>query len=113
MRYLLTALFILVPTLASAQVVTEKMFRERVVGQPITLAPGVVFTINADNTISGEIEGKPATGTWEFDGRYWCRTITFENIFTEDCQLWRIDGDALVITRDRGRGETFRYKRRQ
>ena len=99
------------PAFAESQIVTEKDFRDTVVGKPIRLGPDVVFTINADNTISGDVDGRSATGTWNFDDGFWCRKIIVEDVFTEDCQLWVVDGEDLIITRDRGRGESFRYRR--
>ncbi len=98
------------PALTEGQIVTEEDFREVVVGVPIRLGPDVVFTINADNTITGDVDGREATGTWDFQDGFWCRKIIVEQVFTEDCQLWEIDGETLVITRDRGRGESFRYR---
>jgi hypothetical protein len=98
------------PVFGQDQIVSEEIFRDNVVGVPLRLGPDVVFTINADNTLVGDIDGQTATGTWDFVDGYWCRTITLDTVFTEDCQLWAIDGDELVITRDRGNGETFRYR---
>jgi hypothetical protein len=94
------------------RIVTEDAFRAAIVGKPIRLREGVVFTVNADNTITGDVNGQTATGTWTFEDGFWCRRITLGDIFTEDCQLWVVEGDRLVITREKGTGESFSYRLR-
>ncbi len=94
----------------AGRIVTEDQFRAVVVGRPIRLDDGVVFTVNADNTITGDVNGEAATGTWAFEDGFWCRRIVLGDAFTEDCQLWVVDGDRLIITRDRGRGERFAWR---
>lgn len=89
----------------------EETFRKAIVGRTVALQDGANMTINADNTITGAVDGEVVTGTWSFEDGYWCRTITLGDIFTEDCQLWVVDGDRLVITRDRGNGESFAWRR--
>lgn len=94
------------------RIVTEDAFRAAIVGKPIRLGEGAVFTINADNTITGEVNGQAATGTWAFEDGFWCRRIVLGDIFTEDCQLWVVEGDRLIITRAKGTGESFSYRLR-
>lgn len=85
----------------------EATFRDLVVGKRIQVGTDAFMTINADNTISGEADGTTATGSWSFEDGFWCRTIRVGDIINEDCQLWVIDGNQLVITRERGQGESF------
>ncbi|NRB00180.1 MAG: hypothetical protein HRU32_10220 [Rhodobacteraceae bacterium] len=93
------------------QIADEETFRNAIVGKEIQLADGASMTINPDNTISGAVDGVEATGTWSFEDGFWCRTITLGDIFTEDCQLWVVDGDRLIITRDRGEGQSYAWRR--
>lgn len=94
------------------RIVTEEAFRAAIVGKTIRLRDDAVFTINADNTITGDVNGQAATGTWAFEDGFWCRRIVLGDIFTEDCQLWVVDGDRLIITRAKGTGDSFSYRLR-
>jgi len=49
------------------RIVTEGAFRAAIVGKTIRLRDDAVFTINADNTITGDVNGQAATGTWVFE----------------------------------------------
>ena len=97
----------------AGRIVTEDQFRDTVVGRSIRLDDGIVFTVNADYTITGDVNGQAATGTWAFEDGFWCRRIVLGDAFTEDCQLWVVDGDRLVITREKGTGESFSYRVRR
>ena len=96
--------------LEDGRIVEEDEFRRTIVGRKIVLADNAFVRINSDNTISGVIEGLEATGSWDFEDGFWCRTITVADEFTEDCQLWVVEGDRLIISRNRGEGESYAWR---
>lgn len=89
-------------------VTTAEEFRATAVGKTISNSTTSV-RINKNGTLSGVTNGTEIAGTWEFREGAWCRTITSPAPSAEDCQLWRIDGAALTVKRNRGQGDTLRF----
>jgi len=89
---------------------TEQAFRGAVVGRTITFDGSNSFVINANGTVSGPWDGSGITGTWYWDGQYWCREIAIGGTARPlDCQSWVVNGNRATVTRDRGAGSSFVY----
>ncbi len=93
---------------AAHQITTLTEFNQLIVGKMIAIADRKTFSINADGTLTGSIDGAALEGTWTWEKPYWCRTLTALHPGT-DCQIWQIDGQQITITRDRGNGATVSY----
>lgn len=91
-------------------ITTEAAFRDTVVGKTVTF-DGNSLIINSNGTVSGPWDGSGISGTWNWDGAYWCRVVTIGDgdARPEDCQQWVINGNVATVTRDRGNGASFDY----
>jgi len=87
---------------------TEDQFLATVAGRTITndLAR---FEIDEGGAFAGISDGQRVAGTWDFRDGFWCRAITSPVDLPEECQVWEVRGDLLIITRDRGRGPSLRF----
>ena len=87
---------------------TEQEYREAAVGKTYTdHSQGFVGVIQ-DGTFSGTIEGKNVTGTWWWEGEYYCRVGKVENDpFEEDCHALFLEGDRLTGIRNKGKGARY------
>lgn len=94
---------------AVAPITTETEFRQALVGRTIGFE-GSTFVINANGTVSGPWDGSGITGTWNWDGSFWCRDIAIGGVSrAPDCQLWTVSGNSATVVRDRGTGSSFVY----
>jgi hypothetical protein len=93
----------------TTQIMTLPQFSQLIVGKQLRHAEsGLVFTVNSDGTLSGDYSGTALKGTWHWEDRYWCRTLTTVRPGT-DCQAWEITGNAVTVTRQRGTAGTATY----
>ena len=90
------------------RITTEAQFMETVAGKSAANQLAEI-TIHRDGRITGVSDGVPFAGTWTWQDGFWCRTVTEPVAVPEDCQVWEIRDDLLIITRDRGRGSQLRY----
>lgn len=78
-----------------------------IVGKRLTFASGQYLTVTADGKITGAWDGQDLTGTYEMRDGFVCREISIRP--GEDCQLWILNGNELIGSRDRGNGAQFTY----
>jgi len=78
-----------------------------IVGKRLTFASGQYLTVTADGKITGAWDGQTLTGTYEMRDGYVCREISIRP--GEDCQLWILNGNEVIGSRDRGNGAQFTY----
>ena len=93
---------------ASTQITTLEEFNRLIVGNRLRQANSNFVVNNSDGSLTGEFGGANLEGTWWWEGKYWCRTLTTIQPGT-DCQLWEINGTELTVTRDRGNGGATTY----
>lgn len=86
----------------------EADFRNLVVGKSV-VADNSTVTIAADGTLKGKTaDGKKIVGAWNWQGRFWCRNVVVDgNALGTNCQQFEIDGTAVRVTRDKGRGDVI------
>lgn len=83
---------------------TEQEYREAALGKTLTVSTGFVGVVG-DGTFSGTAEGKNATGTWWWEGEYYCRVGKVGNDpFEEDCHVLFLEGDRLTGIRNQRKG---------
>ena len=105
----------LLPTLAAAdlrRVSTESDFVSLVAGRTLSTL-GVKLEVAPDGAISGRAWGRDVTGAWRWQGRYFCRDLTFgEKLLAPNCQMVETDGETVLFTADEGRGDSARLRLR-
>ncbi|MEO0860010.1 MAG: dihydrodipicolinate reductase [Pseudomonadota bacterium] len=68
---------------------------------------GVRLTVTPDGGIGGRAFGFRVTGSWRWEGGYFCRTInTAVRKLPDNCQTVARDGNVLRFTADRGAGDS-------
>ncbi|MBO9401040.1 MULTISPECIES: hypothetical protein [unclassified Shimia] len=82
-----------------------------VFGKTLTLNAGQSIVILEDGTLSGSWDGTPIVGTYVMKDGFFCRTLSQgpSGPSAEDCQLFVLDGNQLMGTRNRGEGASFTY----
>ena len=89
---------------------TEKDFMKLAVGKKWVSKKGFVAYFNKDHTLSGGFGKKKMTGKWNWEGKYWCRTVILDGKnLGHDCQVHEISGNQLKFTRKKGKGATLIY----
>lgn len=106
MRVLMFLLLIPFPALAFEPVTSRDAFLSLVQGRSL-VGDGVSLRVGADGSINGRGFGLRVRGTWDWDGRYFCRTLdTALRDFPRNCQTVAQDGDVLRFTADQGNGDS-------
>ena len=84
----------------------EADFRNAIVGKSV-VADNSTVVIAADGTLKGTTaDGKKIVGAWNWQGRFWCRNVVVDGKeLGTNCQQFEIDGTAVRVTRDKGRGD--------
>ena len=106
MRALLLAL--LFPTTAFAfQPVTDRdAFLAIVQGKRLT-GNGVGLIVSDAGAITGRAFGFKVTGSWTWEGRYFCRTLDSAiRSFPRNCQTVGVQGNVVRFRADQGAGDT-------
>ena len=93
---------------ASTEITTLAQFNELIVGKRLRHAESNFVIIQSDGSMTGEFGGNTLEGTWQWEGKYMCRTLTTIRPGT-DCQAWSVDGNEITIVRDRGTGDAATY----
>ena len=89
---------------------TEQEFREVVVENRLSSKHGYVI-VHADGTMTGDFGGKKLTGTWRWDGRYYCRTAKLgDKKFSPNCQTVTVSGDKVTFGRNKGLGKKSKFR---
>ncbi|SDY80301.1 hypothetical protein SAMN05444004_103178 [Jannaschia faecimaris] len=106
MRALLTAALLLPTTAAAFQPVTDRdTFVAIVEGKRLT-GDGVGLIVSNDGAITGRGFGFKVSGDWEWQGRYFCRTLTsMIRDFPRNCQTVAVQGDVVRFQADQGTGD--------
>ncbi|MEM7295106.1 MAG: dihydrodipicolinate reductase [Pseudomonadota bacterium] len=74
---------------------------------------GLSLDVNDDGTITGRAAGRDVTGTWTWQGGYFCREMAWGSMPIDyNCQLVEIDGDTMRFTTDRGAGDYADFRLR-
>ena len=67
---------------------------------------GIRLNVHSDGTIQGRALGKEVTGTWKWEGGYFCRDLQYgAQLLEYNCQQVELRGDTLRFTSDRGTGQ--------
>ena len=104
-----------VPDVSSAEssegrITTEQEFRTKVVGKK-NISKSGHSTIHKDGSITGNFRDKELTGTWTWEGEYFCRTVQLgDRDPHEDCQVIIVSGDEVSFIRKRGEGKTATFQ---
>ena len=99
-------------TPSTRRITTEREYRDLLVGKKITAKNGYVVS-HEDGTLTGEFDKKELTGTWSWEGEYFCRTAKLgKKDFGLDCQVVVVSEDKVTYTRKKGKGKknTFRIQ---
>ena len=89
---------------------TEQEFRDVVVERRLSSKHGYSM-VHEDGTLSGEFGGKEMTGTWSWDGKYFCRTAKLgKKKFPLNCQTVTVSGDKVTFRRNKGLGKKSKYR---
>ena len=104
---LVLAAALALPAGASAQVVSDRdTFLQAVEGKRLTrLLASLVVT--GDGRIVGTAAGGEVTGTWNWEGGYFCRVLNYNGEVYDpmNCQQVTIDGSNIRFQSDRGAGD--------
>ena len=68
---------------------------------------GVSLTVSPSGAISGRAFGRTVSGSWSWNGGYFCRTMQAgDKVFARNCQLVQKNGNRLRFIADKGTGAT-------
>lgn len=101
---------LVIPISASAQnwqrITTEQQFRDQIVDRQILTTEGNTFTSHADGRVTGQWQGAPMVGAWQWHQGFWCRNVRVgQHPETgTNCQVIEMHGSEVRMTRDQGQG---------
>ena len=98
---------------AAMEITTEEQFRETIVDKRFTglKSTASYFISRADGRLVGEHKGKTVSGTWTWEGAFYCRTLKLgEKALGSDCQKVAFDGEVASFTRKKGEGKTSKLR---
>ena len=74
-------------------------------------SPAQYVITGADGTLSGSWDGVRLAGNYEMKDGFFCRTLSAGpgGASPEDCQLFILEGNKIIGTRNRGKGSSFTY----
>jgi len=97
------------PAEALGPIETEEQLRAHVVDRNLFYGEDTVIITSAGR-LDGTVSSEPLTGTWWWDDRYWCRTVTSEqDLELTDCQVFEATSEGLQVISKRGSGVSFLY----
>ena len=97
-------------TPSTRRITTEQEYLDLLVGKKIGNKYGY-SVVHEDGTLTGEFDKKKLTGTWSWEGEYFCRTAKLgKKDFGLNCQVVTISGDKVTFTRDKGKGKENTYR---
>lgn len=89
---------------------TEQEFRDVIVERRLSSKHGYSM-VHEDGTLSGDFGGKKLTGTWSWDGEYFCRTAKLgSKKYPLNCQAVTVSGDKVTFRRNKGLGKRSKYR---
>jgi hypothetical protein len=73
-----------------------------------TLARSLIqLSVNADGSITGRGSGRAVTGTWTWEGGYFCRNLKWgQRDLGYNCQEVSAEGTTIRFQSDRGTGDS-------
>lgn len=93
--------------------VTEReQFLEVVEGRELRIGIlGISLRVGSDGRIEGSAQGWPVTGTWSWEGGFFCREMEWGGYeIAYNCQLVEVRGDDRIrFTSDRGQGQSASF----
>ena len=67
---------------------------------------GIRLDVHPDGRIDGRAMGRDVTGSWNWEGGFFCRTLEYgAQVLERNCQTVALRGDTLRFTADRGAGD--------
>lgn len=67
---------------------------------------GVTLAVSPAGKISGQAFGRRVSGAWRWDGRYFCRDLTFgQRNLGPNCNLVQVRGRTVRFIEDKGAGQ--------
>ncbi|MDA7949252.1 MAG: hypothetical protein MPJ78_17460 [Hyphomicrobiaceae bacterium] len=96
---------------AAEEIKTKAQFVKQIAGKKLVQKDSWVV-LSADGKVKGEGPAKgPIIGRWIWEGRYYCREITIDEVlFPRDCQVVTRNGDTVNFAHDQGKGITISWK---
>ncbi len=86
-------------------------FSKRVVGQYFGDEAGASVA-KSDGTIEGNFSGKTLSGTWAWEGEYFCRESQLGDIdLGSDCIVIELTENKMRLTLDKGKGTSVIYRK--
>ncbi|ASM73700.1 MULTISPECIES: dihydrodipicolinate reductase [Roseobacteraceae] len=105
----LAAIVLAVP--AQADVVTSQSDFIRLVSGKTLTRPLIRIEVRADGRITGTGAAWEVTGTWNWQGNYFCRDLYWGgDPLGYNCQEVRFEGGRIRFTSDKGRGDTAAFR---
>ncbi|RVT83303.1 dihydrodipicolinate reductase [Rhodobacteraceae bacterium CCMM004] len=107
-----------VPAPASAdsftQITDRGTFVTLVNGRELTYAlGGIRLRVSPSGQIAGRAFGQPVTGSWNWQGRYFCRELRYGNeVIPANCQRVEVRSSTVRFTADRGTGDVANLRLR-
>jgi hypothetical protein len=90
------------------QIKTADQFNSTVVGKKLVDEHGNTFVMNANGAITAKLKKGKFSGSWVWNGKYWCRNGVFNGKeLGTDCQKVEVDGSAVRFVRNKGKGENI------
>ncbi len=82
-------------------------FMQAVGGKDLRIALyGLTLNVKEDGSIAGRAAGWDVTGSWSWQGGYFCREMDWSGYPIDyNCQLVEVDGDRIRFTVDQGAGD--------
>ncbi len=107
----LTVITLALPAHAESGVVTSQTdFINLVNGKTLT-RPLVRIEVRPDGSITGRGAAWDVTGTWNWQGSYFCRDLYWGgDPLGYNCQQVSIDGGSIQFTSDEGRGDSAAFR---
>jgi hypothetical protein len=110
MRFMMIALSLAFSSPAMAEsyerVKDRGVFVGLVSGKSLT-SLGVSLTVSPSGKIAGSAFGREVTGSWTWNGGYFCRTMKAgDRTFARNCQVVQLKGNRLRFIADQGSGAT-------
>jgi hypothetical protein len=105
------ALSVALPVWAESKVVTSQTdFVKLVSGKTLT-RPLVRIEVRPDGSIAGKGAAWDVTGTWKWQGSYFCRDLYWGgDALGYNCQEVRVEPGRIRFTSDKGQGDSAAFR---
>ncbi|KEJ97327.1 hypothetical protein [Pseudosulfitobacter pseudonitzschiae] len=107
----LAALTLALPVQAEQDIVTSQAdFIKLVNGKTLT-RPLVQLQVSPDGSITGKGAAWDVTGTWKWQGNYFCRDLYWGgDALGYNCQEVRVEPGRIRFTSDKGQGDSAAFR---